>query len=313
MSEGTAPASNAGTGAAAPADGPSAAPSPAITAPSSAPPATPTQRMAESLKRMRARNAEGPPAPAPQQAPTAETSPADAAQPEATSTADARPDSDGESAQAEEGRQKKDTDSVPKKAFLERLAREGAKLRAEREKSAAKDLELAKATEAMRFLDAEVERLHGLLAKGATYDEKDEVIRGHELSRQAQEASSRLLSEHQAALKAQQEQEQIEQQSHAIEEEITGALQRYPMVSRRELIAEMYEKQGAPAEQVAAQLHKERLDFARKALAAEQPAPARAVPSTTRAAPSAPAAAVRYPDTPAGMAQRLRDARARSQ
>ena len=312
MSEGTAPASNAGTGVAAPADATPAASSSATTAPSSAPPATSAQRMAESLKRMRARDAGPPAAPTNPQAPPSDETPAvlDASD---GSPADARPDSDGESALAEEGkRSKKDTDSVPKKAFLERIARETAKVRAEREKSAAKDLELAKASEAMRLLDAEVERLHGLLAQGARYDEKDEVIHGHELSRRAQEASSRLLSEHQAALKAQQEQEQIEQQSYAIEEEIAGALQRYPMVSRRELIAEMYDKQGAPADQVAAALHKERLEVARRTFASEQPPPARTVPSTTRAASAAPAAAVRYPDTPAGMAQRLRDARARS-
>ena len=286
------------TAGAAPAADVSAASSPAPATPSTGRGQSTQQRMLASLARSRASEAAAKPAEAP--------APVDEAPQQATvDESDAAGDPDPAPATSEEAAPgKKDTDVVPMAAFKERIGRMNNRIEKLQEQLAARDLEAKKATKAAELLQEALNKVRQQHADGVTFDERDDRLLQAELTERGRTLLQQLQAEHEAALRQQAEQIQSEQLRETYRaqyaREIGDALEQYPLVNRRELIAHLKEeatkKRPASTSQIAAMLHEQALATARRVLGASAPPPS---PSTSRR-PGA-VAQHRYPNTAKGM------------
>lgn len=196
---------------------------------------------------------------------------------------------------AKEG--KADSGAVPLAVFKERLAKvqEKASVRHQELQGQvnAKDLELANSREALKLLAAEFDGYKARVAAGELPDDRDEQLRGYELEKSAREAAQRNTKAHEDRIagQARAQEEEQEKEQHAenvksIAKEIDEVLTRYPMIHRRELIAEKHALQQATGqivdtEKLAADLHERKLTIARSKLTAPTPA----TPQTARPEP----------------------------
>lgn len=182
---------------------------------------------------------------------------------------------------------KKDADVVPMAAFKERIGRLSAKVEKLQEQLAAKDLEAKKAAKAAELLQEALNKVRQQHADGVAFDERDDRLLQAELTERGRTLLQQMQAEHEAALRQQAEQIQAEQLRETYRaqyaREIGEALERFPLVNRRELIAhlrdEATKKRPASTAQVAAMLHEQALATARRVLGASEPPPS---PTTTR-------------------------------
>lgn len=251
--------------------------------------------MVEALQRGRqAKQADAPASPEP----VASEQPAEAAEnveAEATSAPE-----DGDAPEKAQKKGKKDPDFIPIAAFKERIGRLNERYRSLQEQTQAKDLELSKQREAFTLLSHEYQRVREALEGGQSFDEKDEQIRQYELEKQVRGVSDKLMAEHQEALAKAAEQARIADAKEALIEEISEAIQTFPLIDRRELISAMKQNPGASAEDVARVLHERKVELAKQYLVQPKPAaPRTAVPQSQSIQP-------RYENSAAGMVQRLR-------
>jgi hypothetical protein len=240
------------------------------------------QRMLASLARSRDAEAkQAKPAAAP--APVDEAS-QQAAGDESASAGDPDPGPATEAA-ADEG--KKDADVVPMAAFKERIGRMSAKIERLQEQLAARDLEAKKAAKAAELLQDALNKVRQQHADGVAFDERDDRLLQAELTERGRTLLQQLQAEHETALRQQTEAIQSEQLRETYRaqyaREISDALEQFPLVNRRELIAHLKEeatkKRPASTSQIAAMLHEQALTTARRVLGASEPPPS---PMTTR-------------------------------
>ncbi len=197
---------------------------------------------------------------------------------------------------AKEG--KADPGSVPLPVFKERLAKVQAKAAEKHQELQSqvntKDLELANSREAFKLLSEEFDEFKRRAVAGELPDDRDEQLRGHELEKKARDAVARNTKAHEERLAKQteaasqaEEQEAQAERVKSIGKELDEVLADFPMLHRRELIAEKHALQESTGQLVdtrklAADLNEKKMALARGKLTSPTPA----LPQTARSEPS---------------------------
>lgn len=171
-----------------------------------------------------------------------------------------------------EAEQDKKSRMIPEAAFKERLAREARKRESIQKELAAARLDLRKAQEASALLQRTLDEQSQARAEGVPYDPKDAEVLQLRLQEEARKVSERLMKQHEDELRQMQAELKAEARAEQLREDfsrqIDDALSAFPLVSRRDLIAEMKAEQAkarpAPTRQLAQRLHDRALEVARK-------------------------------------------------
>lgn len=177
-----------------------------------------------------------------------------------------------ESSTADDTAGKEKADVVPRARLNEALSKERKRTEDARGQLAAAQLENRKAMEAVRLLQSSVEELQKRMAEGVAYDPRDLEIMQHKMAEDGRSALEKITQEHAEMLRSQAEQMRQEQQHEQLRQsygkEVDAALSSFPLVSRRDLIAEMKvearKSRPASAEQLAKVLHEKALVIARQ-------------------------------------------------
>lgn len=207
----------------------------------------------------------------------------------APGAADAAKDSGGETATLEAGKgddkpvEKKDPDdSVPIKAFKERLAREKEKREKLSADLAAAKLDQQKLRSLFEVAVAENERLTEALRQGQTFDERGEELQALKIQQSAKEMLEKLQQEHQQELVRFRQEQQVETIKEQLRSELARACEEFPLASDAEVKAELRKNPAAVVREVAQAIHEKRLAYLDKQRphAAAQPAPETVAKST---------------------------------
>lgn len=192
-------------------------------------------------------------------------------------------------------------ESVPMAAFKERLAREKDKREKLSADLASAQLEQAKLRQLFEVAVAENERLSEALRSGASYDEKGEELQALKVQQRAQELFAKLQGEHEARLRQQAEEQQIEVIKERLRSEVESAVQEFPLVSDAEVKAELRKNPAAEVREIARAIHEKRM-----ALVSQQRAPATAAATPTTVGKTTGASGFQYPLGRRGIADALR-------
>lgn len=217
---------------------------------------------------------------------------------------------------------KKDPESVPMKAFKERLGRETEKRRAVEGELATAKLQLQKQEAALRLVMEEMERLSAARRDGTALDERDEQIQAMRLSEDARKRSEEIQRAHEQAIVEAEQRAAVSVSAERLGEEMDTALADHDLVDRAELIAALRADAAAARKReeaggdgsvrsvsaVAAELQANRLEKAKRRLVLERPA----TPSTVRPQGSANSASVRHSNDRQGIQKRIAELRARA-
>lgn len=295
---------------------------PAASSPAPAPSATPTaptkgtprQRMAEKLRQSRKAETEAPAsandAPTETLAGDAEKKPGESTAPQAGKDTEAK-------AEEPKGTEQESEQMVPLSALKERVGRANAK--AEKLQGRVNELELQhrSTTEAMRLMQAEVERYRAALSEKQLLDPRDEQIRELQLQQEAQGIRSKLEKEHAeqlAQLRAEAEQAaaqereeaQVEAQRQVLGRQLQAALDEFPLAHRAAVIHALRASPMSEPREVAKAIHEQAITTAQRLNAPQAPKPV--APQTVSSPSASPAR--RLPATPKNMAAHLKALRA---
>lgn len=249
-------------------------------------PRTERQRMGDSLREGRKANAsprndaEANPVPANPRGAQRDETGRFAGQAEQKAKPDGAPTVD--EAKADKG----EPDAVPRKVFLERIARAEEGKNALKEQLHAERLQLAKAQEAVKLMHAEMQRYERAAQSGERLDPRDTQLRQYELERAARESLERIQQTHSQQIQQETEGAQLSSLKESLQSDIGAALQKHPLLHDLELKSELQrvwqQNPNATIEQVAAALHERKLSQ----YAQLRPATPPAAPTTARSTPS---------------------------
>ena len=227
------------------------------------------------------------------------------------------PDVDPALAKDEAAKADKDTEkSVPLAVLQERVAREVGKTKKLQSTLREREVQVAKANEALTLLSAELQRVRDAWSAGHAYDERDDAIAHMTLKEQAQarakhvedETSKRFTADDEAEVHA----AKAEAYTETFQTQIAKATESFPLAEQDEIVAGLKrELQRATSEQnyrplsanmVAKRIHEKRLAFLNQHAPKAPATPQREAP----ASPKAPAGGSRT--RPASIREGIREA-----
>jgi hypothetical protein len=201
-------------------------------------------------------------------------------------------------------------ETIPITAFKARLGKETEKRRAAEERASTQANEIERLRAAVELASEEIQRLQQARKDGVTYDEKDELLRNHEVSAEARARLEKLQRKHEEDVRRAREEGEVEAYKENLAEEIGRALQSHDLVDQKTLIAEMSADLSLSAAEAAERIETRLLERAKARLAATAP-PKKRFPTTASA--SASGDAIRRHELSAqGLAARLEELNAQN-
>jgi chaperonin cofactor prefoldin len=163
--------------------------------------------------------------------------------------------------ESDESEDKPKPDSIPKKAFDERVGKLTSQKRALQEKLSTFELQNAKLTAALQLAQEELERQAVARQSGEAFSEKDEQLRAYEVEKRARALAAQVERTHRDSLAKQSQADEVAELRQSLGEEISAACGDNDLVDRSELIAHLRlaQNRGRSAAEVAGELQTAKL------------------------------------------------------
>ena len=160
-----------------------------------------------------------------------------------------------EQATPEEGKDaQKEPDVVPMSAFKARIGKLSSKLEAAEGKYREASFENTRLKSALEIANQEISRLTEARQRNAPYDDKEEIIRSHEVEREARARFDQIQKEHERQIQETQQQAKFESVVESLEAEIEDAVSQHSLVTQQHVIDYMLRNQNVKSAREAARL-----------------------------------------------------------